>query len=272
MIWSETEPTKTELASTIPTLIQNMKTAIRERFEVNNGTIKEHGASDSADSGKHPMSKVAFCKVVDDWTNRPTTNLVEGSLIYVKAPSDRQGLYRITSDNNYRRISPLSHTKGTQEHPKLANMHLDSDGNPIDNHNQYALKDEDVTMESDITVDELIIDNIPEEIDAPIDVTHESQKFHPAHGDSSIDATLLQSLDCDLNTDFNIQRKEGTDEVTFPEGSTLFMPWTKAPDNTPRAIVILNDRIKIMDKDMTSFLTDGVTIHIWYIPPEGETW
>lgn len=273
MVWDDSEPTVGKPANTIHELIQDVKVEVRERFEAYNGTIKEHGEADTSDIGKHPLSKIPFTLIVDDWSNRPTTNLVSGSLIYIKAPSDKEGLYRIDDDHNYIRITAISHVLDTLAHPGLTNMYTDSNGDLVDPHPQYAPTASDVsssfTFQNDVNVTELELEEIGDTINDPIDISHESEDFHTAHGDKSISKAMLKSEVMDIEDVSNVVFTGGTDSVSFPVGSTLFVPWTQAPDDSKvRAVVIGNDSVYIMDEDLENILEDGVSIALWYIPPE----
>ena len=220
MIWEDTHPEDTLPANTIHTILQNIKLQLRERFELNDGSVKEHYASDSTSAGLHEPSIVGFCGYLTDWATRPTTGLVENSFWFIDSGDSYEGLYTI-HDGDYILVAPTSHSEDSIVHPKLSNTYLDSQGYVIDCHSQYIDRTEEIRLTKDATFETLNVTNVDGGTTGTVPKTHEDDDWETAHGTGVVTSRLIDgSIDSSL---LDIDVLTGTDYVYSPVGVTGLM-------------------------------------------------
>ena len=222
MIWEDTYPEDTLPANTIHTILQNIKLQLRERFELNDGSVKEHHASDSTSAGLHEPSIVGFCGYLTDWATRPTTGLVENSFWFIDSGDSYEGLYTI-HDGNYILVAPTSHSEDSIVHPKLLNTYLDSQGYAIDCHSQYIDRTEEIRLTKDATFETLNVTNVDGDTMGTVPKTHEDDDWETAHGAGVVTSRLIDgSIDASL-LDIDVLTSTPSGRVYSPVGVTGLM-------------------------------------------------
>lgn len=237
MIWDSEYPQDELDANTLHAIIQNVKVLLRERFELNNGTWKEHGDADSSTAGQHSPSLTGFCGYANSWAERPTVDLVNGSIWYIDGTDGNEGIYYI-KNGTYKRVAPISHTQ-------LDFTQYDETMNILNPHTQYILKDGGtVTTDIEFNTLQLVLSLGGSSYCLP--KSHIDQKWADAHN-----AGLLKGrhFAADVGIPWSllpISEIEGDDEVLIPdEADIIFLPRpTSAPNNTTK-VFMSKDKVKL---------------------------
>lgn len=248
MIWSDTYPSDDSQANTLHTILQNFKVMLRERFEVNNGTFKEHQGAGEDIAGEHSPSIVGFCGIISDWVSRPTTDLVDGSFWYVESPSENAGLYFI-KDSTYKRISASSHTA-------LLYTQYDDELNELDPHTEYIMNNGgSFTASAQFNTLQLALSRGAASYCLP--KSHKDLKWSEAHANGSIKPRHL-AADIAIGQDrLPITSVSGSDSIIPASGGLVCFPLTRnAPNGTTR-VYMSKDEVSAVGTDIKVYTIGG---------------
>lgn len=173
-------PGRKAQASSIHTLLHNIKTQVRERLECPNADgVNEHSDMDGSTPGVHVATKIGFVRV-STWDDR-TQSPKAGTLHYITEPNERQGLYLGDAGNSLVPVNPTYHSG-------LIDL-TDEDA-----HLQYQLIDFSRALTGDMTiVGSLTLLEGPASADHhALQSEHVDKSWHSAHGANSVTQRIIK--------------------------------------------------------------------------------
>lgn len=180
MTWSDETPLDNDPAHNIHIYLQQFKTSVRERFELDNGDFKEHYDSDDNLSGTHKPSITGFCGSWSSWGLKPSPK--DHTLHYISdSAPEHNGVFYV-KNGIYHRVVPISHNE-------LTDTYKDQDGDILDPHPAYVKVNG--SLIKDTAFNSLNTNAVEDGSSHTLPLSHKDLSWLNAHGESTITDRLL---------------------------------------------------------------------------------